>query len=644
MFANWPANQYFAVLLRFALVALASITRGAVAQRVIHVDSGAVGRNNGMTWTDAFVNLRDALDDAKNNGGCPCEIWVAAGTYHPDRGTGDPTRAFELANSIEIYGGYAGGEERRNERDRVANETILSGDLLEDDDFDAQSTSGCCRSFEVCDDSACRDLVIAFDPVLANCGTIWGSICASAAVSLCCDLCRPTRCDNSFNVVRAIDTDSSPLIDGLTIERGEAISFSIIDTFQAGGGLYCSRSEARVVDCTFRRNNAISGAALATYSGRPAVDNCLFIENGFGPNHPFAVDATAGSNHAIRISNSTFAANQGGGAMTILGGDDPIVGCNFVRNNGHSLLNSGNRDIVDCTFIDNTGGHGVWSTSSARFIDCRFLGNTTPFTGAAIYMQSGEAAVINSLFSGNTAGTESDPGGVGAFHGSGFGVDRFTNCTIVNNYGGGVGGISTSSLILRNCLLWGNRNDYGYTELAQVAGSPGLIQASYSMIQSWTGTLGGVGNSGLDPLFVDPDGADDLPGTEDDDLRLSPGSPAINAGDPNVTGLPPLDLDGHSRELCGRVDMGAYELGIGDYDCDGVVGFLDVGAFPDCMFGPLGPGNLSESRNSSPLRIAGPSSIQSLGTSGSCASFDFDGDGDFDLADFAAFTRALPGP
>ena len=36
-----------------------------------------------------------------------------------------------------------------------------------------------------------------------------------------------------------------------------------------------------------------------------------------------------------------------------------------------------------------------------------------------------------------------------------------------------------------------------------------------------TGGLGGTGNIGTDPLFVDPDGDDNTPGTADDDLALS---------------------------------------------------------------------------------------------------------------------------
>jgi hypothetical protein len=82
----------------------------------------------------------------------------------------------------------------------------------------------------------------------------------------------------------------------------------------------------------------------------------------------------------------------------------------------------------------------------------------------------------------------------------------------------------------------------------------------------------GGGNIAGDPLFVDADGADNTPGTADDNLRLQLTSPAIDAG--KNAAVPPgvtTDLDGNPRFVdipsvpntgSGTppiVDMGAYE-------------------------------------------------------------------------------------
>ncbi len=61
-------------------------------------------------------------------------------------------------------------------------------------------------------------------------------------------------------------------------------------------------------------------------------------------------------------------------------------------------------------------------------------------------------------------------------------------------------------------------------------------------------------------LFVDPYGADGILGTEDDDFRLLPGSPAIDSGrNETEPPLPAMDLDGYPRILNDIVDLGAYE-------------------------------------------------------------------------------------
>ena len=89
------------------------------------------------------------------------------------------------------------------------------------------------------------------------------------------------------------------------------------------------------------------------------------------------------------------------------------------------------------------------------------------------------------------------------------------------------------------------------------------------------------GNLTLDPLMIDPDGDDNVHGTEDDNLRLSGLSPAIDTGsnnfayvidfldlddDGNSQEKVPMDLDSNVRIFAGlggveRVDMGAYEYG-----------------------------------------------------------------------------------
>ena len=92
----------------------------AQAQTIVYVDANATGANDGSSWTDAYNQLEDALLSPN------AEIWVAAGTYLPGTNKFQP---FELQGTQQLYGGFAGTETMRNQRDFVLNPTVLSGDI-----------------------------------------------------------------------------------------------------------------------------------------------------------------------------------------------------------------------------------------------------------------------------------------------------------------------------------------------------------------------------------------------------------------------------------------------------------------------------------------------------------------------------------
>jgi hypothetical protein len=158
-----------------------------------------------------------------------------------------------------------------------------------------------------------------------------------------------------------------------------------------------------------------------------------------------------------------------------------------------------------------------------------------------------------------------------------------------NHPTGSTAGISNSgNLTVWNSVLWGNTAaNAGSTVQAQIYDVLGGTSTRwYNSIEGLPPRQHINGNVDLDPLFVDPEGPDGVVGTLDDNLRLSPDSPLINLGDPDPPLAPFLDGDGHARILCGRIDMGAYEFGIGDYNCDRVVELADFAAFPACLTGP----------------------------------------------------------
>ncbi|HEX2959153.1 MAG TPA: choice-of-anchor Q domain-containing protein, partial [Chitinispirillaceae bacterium] len=92
---------------------------------IIYVDSRAPGSNNGYSWGNAFTDLQDALDIAVAGD----TIWVARGTYHPDRGTGNRNRSFVIPAGVVVLGGFAGNETSKDARNWQTNVTALSGEI-----------------------------------------------------------------------------------------------------------------------------------------------------------------------------------------------------------------------------------------------------------------------------------------------------------------------------------------------------------------------------------------------------------------------------------------------------------------------------------------------------------------------------------
>ena len=85
--------------------------------------STATGANDGSSWRNAYTNLENVLDIIRDRRLEDREVWIAAGIYIA------PRHGFDLLAQfpVKMYGGFAGGETRREERNWVTNKTILDG-------------------------------------------------------------------------------------------------------------------------------------------------------------------------------------------------------------------------------------------------------------------------------------------------------------------------------------------------------------------------------------------------------------------------------------------------------------------------------------------------------------------------------------
>jgi hypothetical protein len=507
---------------------------------------------------------------------------------------GDRTATFQLKNGVALKGGYAGlGAPNPNLRDIVLYETILSGDLAGDD---------------------ARVACVDHSP---NCDGLLGRLCVGG---LC--IINANNDENGFHVVTGNDTDASAILDGFTITGGNANGQEANGT--AGGGMVNVFGSPTVQDCMFSSNSAIGiGGGMYNnsfvFGSSPTVTNCNFSSN-------FAAEGGGMFNNNYSrptVTNCAFndnsAAVNGGGAVNLNNSSPTMERCAF----------NGNRAARG-------GGMYNWNVSSPTLRNCMFARNSVSNQGGAMWNSFSNPAVTNCAFRDNAAGGAG--GGMFDSEGSNPAV---TNCTFTRNTAVTVGGgMFVSSLAavpkVTNCILWGNLP----TQI-HVVHRPPVV--NYSIVQGgWSGS-GGVGVLNADPVFLDADGPDGVRGTEDDNLRLMVGSPAIDAGDNDAVpnGIT-TDLDGNPRFVddpasqdcpqapgtCGTtpiVDMGAYEFGsapcgLADLDCDGDVDLRDFGRFQGCF-------GVANALGCNPI-----------------ATPDLNGNGQVDLEDYVLFNADLTGP
>lgn len=102
---------------------------------IIFVNPTATGTNNGSSWVNAFTSLSQAINQAASNTGSIYSLFIAEGTYFPDVDTLANFRMFRCPAQVSLFGGFpATGNPTFEDRDWVAFQTILDGDILGNDD------------------------------------------------------------------------------------------------------------------------------------------------------------------------------------------------------------------------------------------------------------------------------------------------------------------------------------------------------------------------------------------------------------------------------------------------------------------------------------------------------------------------------
>jgi len=535
---------------------------------VLYAAPTAQGSGNCSGWANACT-LQYALSCAVSGD----EIWVKKGVHYPGTTRG---ATFTLKNGVALYGGFAGTETSRTQRNWQTNVTVLSGDI---DGNDITDPNG----------------------VVTTTANISGT--------------------NAYHVVTGGGTDNTAVLDGFIITAGQA---NDSQPYDRGGGMYNNSSSPTLTNVTFSGNTASFGGGMYNWNSSPMLNHVTFSGNSAASygggmyneqSTPRLTNVTFSGNFAdsgggmynqnrsnLTLKDVTFSGNSAasyGGGMDNVGYSSPTLTnvtfsgnsarygggmYNYYINTNPTLTNvtfSGNSAsygggmdnyesstmLKDVTFSGNSAvgdGGGMRNyNSSPTLTNVTFGGNTADHGGGGMYNQQSTPTLTNVTFSGNSA---SSGGGMLNYYSS---SSKLVNVTFSGNtaqLGGGMYNSNSSSPALRNVIMWGDTATNG-RELYNSSSTPSI---AYSDIQGCGGSGGGWGsacgtddghNIDADPRFEDADGADNNPGTADDNLRLQLTSPAIDAGNNAVvpSGVT-TDLDGNPRIVNGVVDMGAYEV------------------------------------------------------------------------------------
>ncbi len=328
-----------------------------------------------------------------------------------------------------------------------------------------------------------------------------------------------------------------------------------------GGGIHVG-GPVDIVGNTISGNTANVGGGIFSYL--PGRSSEFVIEaNVISGNHASAFGGGIAINHGVsnegtnvRIHRNTIAENTadlGGAGLSAALADSDLL------------------TIVESTFSDNSAQRGgaisiLGSDSAEVIIESSTISGNRATEGGGLLLRTfdsraTEIKIRSSTISGNTA-TQS----AGGLFVELFGVSsiQLAHSTVTGNIadadsdGDGFGGgilLTNGSLELDHTIVAGNQDNSGVVN--DVAG---VISSRFSLV--------GFGAEFLGPLAEN--------GGPTATHALLPGSPAIDAGDPNPTDFPEFDQRGAPflRIAGERIDIGAYEArsaAAADFDSDGDV-------------------------------------------------------------------------
>lgn len=344
-----------AVVPALIVLALSILPAHAV---ILRVNAASTAPNpDGLMWETAFPELQPAADAAASGD----ELWVAAGTY-----AGSGATVVAIKDGITIYGGFAGGETAREQRNWTAHPAIIDGEHQR-------------RCVHALGTGAIDGFTLQNGFSFDFAGGMWRGTAVNCIFS-------------GNRVTDEYDYDGSAYnACGGGMYQGTAVGCAFIGNTAVsthrrecalGGGMYGGTA----TDCAFTGNTS-SYAGGAMYNG--TATHCTFAGNR-------AESWCGGGMDCGKADRCIFSGNTavGGGGMY----NGRATNCVFTGNSAGYVNGGGMLDsvAVNCTFAVNSTMHGGGGMLHGTAVNCILWGNTPDETG--------ETSVSHSCLSLATAG------------------------------------------------------------------------------------------------------------------------------------------------------------------------------------------------------------------------------------------------